>query len=316
MHDQLFVVTGASGNIGRRLSELLLKGHRRVRVVARRETHLRTLAERGAEALTGDIADADFARRAFAGAHAAFTMLPPVMAEHDLRADQNRISEAIAFGLREARVPFVVNLSSIGAEVAYGTGPIAGLHDHEERLDRLDDTHVVHLRPTFFMENHLHAIGAILHGGVYPSTLRGDLPLPMIATRDIADEAARLLAGLEFEGKSTHSLLGARDYTLQETAQVLGAAIGKPELRYVQVADEQAHQAMVAQGMPAHLTDKMLEMYRAWNSGKIRPEEPRLPENTTFTTLESWAPHFADVYRHHQHPPHHAPGGAAGSSQR
>ncbi|HLX08391.1 MAG TPA: NAD(P)H-binding protein [Thermoanaerobaculia bacterium] len=315
MHDQLFVVTGASGNIGRRLSELLLEGHRRVRVVARREAHLRTFAERGAEALTGDLDDAAFARRAFAGAHAAFTMLPPVMAERDLRADLNRISEAIAFGLREARVPFVVNLSSIGAEVPYGTGPIAGLHDHEERLDRLDDTQIVHLRPTFFMENHLHAIGAILHGGVYPSTLRGDLPLPMIATRDIADEAARLLAGLEFEGKSTRSLLGARDYTLQQAAQVLGAAIGKPELRYVQVADEQAHQAMVAQGMPAHLTDMMLEMNRAWNAGKIRPEEPRLPENTTFTTLESWAPHFADVYRHHQHPPHPAPGGAVDPSQ-
>jgi uncharacterized protein YbjT (DUF2867 family) len=312
LSDRLFVVTGASGNIGRRLTELLLEGHRRVRVVARREEHLRAFAEHGAEALTGDLADANFVRRAFEGAHAAFTMVPPVMADHDLRGAQNRISEAIAYGLRGARVPYVVNLSSIGAEVPYGTGPIAGLHDHEERLDRLDDTHIVHLRPTFFMENHLHAIGAILHAGIYPNTLRGDLPLPMIATRDVAEEAARLLAGLEFEGKSTQGLLGARDYTLQESARILGAAIGKPELPYVQVADEQAHQAMVAQGLPAHLADMMLEMHRAWNSGKIRSEEPRLPENTTLTTLEDWAPHFAGVYRHHQHPQHHPHAGQPG----
>src|SRR5579864_7906084 len=206
--EKLFVVTGASGHIGRRLTGLLLEGHRRVRVVARREEQLLAFAERGAEAFPGDLQDASFTRRAFAGAHAAFTMIPPVIADHDLRGVQNRISEAIAFGLGEARVPYVVNLSSWGAEVPYGTGPIAGLHDHEERLDRLDATHIVHLRPASFMENHLHAVGAILQAGIYPSTLRGDLPLSMIATRDVAAEAARLLAGLEFEGKSTQSLLG------------------------------------------------------------------------------------------------------------
>jgi uncharacterized protein YbjT (DUF2867 family) len=305
LRDELFVVTGASGHIGRRLSELLLEGHRKVRVVARREEHLRPLAERGAQAAPGDLHDAGFARRAFAGAHAAFTMLPPIVADHDLRGAQNRISEAIAFGLREARVPYVVNLSSIGAEVPYGTGPIAGLHDHEERLDRLDDAHIVHLRPTFFMENHLYAIGAIRQAGVYPGTLRGDLPMPMIATLDIAQDAARLLAGLEFEGKSIHSLLGARDYTLQEAARILGVAIGNPGLAYVQVAEEQAHQAMVAEGLPPHMADVMLELNRAWNSGKIHPEEPRLPDNTTLTTLEDWAPHFADHYHHHEHPRHH-----------
>lgn len=307
MSEKLFVVTGASGHIGRRLTGLLLEGHRRVRVVARSEEQLRGFADRGAEVFPGDLRDADFTRRAFAGAHAAFTLIPPVMADHDLRGIQNQVSEAIVYGLGEARVPFVVNLSSIGAEVPYGTGPIAGLHDHEERLDRLDATHVVHLRPASFMENHLFAIGAILHSGIYPSTMRGDLPVPMIATRDIAEEAARLLAGLEFEGKSTQSLLGPRDYTMQEAAHILGAAIGKPHLPYVQVPDEQAHQGLTAQGIPAHMADLMLEMYRAFNSGKIRPEEPRLPSNTTRTTLEEWATHFADVYRHHQHPPHHPP---------
>jgi len=299
---KLFVVTGASGHIGRRLAGLLLEGHRQVRVVARREEQLRAFAEQGAEVVPGDLQDAEFVRRAFEGAHAAFTIIPPVMADHDLRGIQNRISEAIAYGLREARVPYVVNLSSLGAEVPYGTGPIAGLHDHEERLDRLDTTHILHLRPAFFMENHLYAIGAILHAGIYPATLRPDLALPMIAARDIADEAARLLAGLEFEGKATHSLLGPRDYTMPEAARILGAAIGKPQLPYVQVTDQQAHEAIVAQGLPAHMADVMLEMYRALNSGKIRPEEPRLPENTTPTTLEEWAPHFADAYRHHEHP--------------
>jgi uncharacterized protein YbjT (DUF2867 family) len=313
VHDELFVVTGASGHIGGRLAHLLLEGHRRVRVIARREEPLRLYAAQGAQVMTGDLHDPEFVRSAFEGAHAAFTMLPPIFAESDLRGAQNRVSEAIAYGLREARVPYVVNLSSIGAEVPYGTGPIAGLHDHEERLDRIDEANILHLRPTFFMENHVFAIGAIRQLGVYPGTLRGDLPLPMIATADIAQVAASLLAGLEFEGKSIRSLLGARDYTLRDAAQILGTAIGNPHLLYVQAADEQAHQGMVADGLPSHMADEMLEMNRAWNSGKIRPEEPRLPDNTTQTTLEDWAPHFADAYRHHQHhhPPQSPPGPAA-----
>ncbi len=308
MSEQLIVVTGASGNIGRRVATLLLEGRRRLRVVARNPERLGPLSDQGAEVAAGDLHDADFLRQAFAGAHAAFTMLPTPMADRDLRGWQNRVSEAIAYGLAQAGVPFVVNLSSIGAEVPYGTGPIAGLHDHEERLDRLTGVAMVHLRPTFFMENHLHAIPAIHGQGVYAGTLRADLQLPMIATADIAQEAARLLAGLEFGDTSTRELLGPRDYTLTEAAAILGTAIGKPELPYVQVTDDQARQAMAAHGMPPHMIDMMLEMNRAFNAGKIRPAEPRLPENTTGTTLETWAAHFAGVYHHHDHPHPHTAG--------
>jgi uncharacterized protein YbjT (DUF2867 family) len=311
--DPLFVVTGASGNIGRRLAALLLEGRRRVRVVGRHADRLRPLAEQGAHLAIGDVHDANFLREAFAGAHAAFTMLPTPMVDHDLRGWQNRASEAIAYGLAEARVPFVVNLSSIGAEAPYGTGPIAGLHDHEERLDRLDGVAMVHLRPAFFMENHLHAVAAIRAQGLYSGTLLGTLPMPMIATADIAQEAARLLAGLEFGDKSTRELLGARDYTMSEAAAILGAAIGKPDLPYHQATDEQAREAMAAHGMPSHMIDMMLEMNRAFNSGKVGAAEPRLPENTTGTTLEDWAAHFAAAYHHHEHPHPHPGSHPAGT---
>ncbi|MDP9122803.1 MAG: NAD(P)H-binding protein [Acidobacteriota bacterium] len=289
MHDQLFVVTGATGNIGRRLAELLLEGHRRVRVVGRDEERLRPLAAAGAQVLHGSLDDPDFARRAFAGAHAAFTMVPPNLSVPDLRHWQNRVSDAIAGGLRAAAVPYVVNLSSIGAEVPYGTGPIAGLHDQEERLDSLEGTNVVHLRPASFMENHLQSIGLIRSQGAYLGVLPGDVPSPTIATRDIADEAARLLAALDFEDKSTRELLGARDYTMTEAVHILGSAIGKPHLSYVVISEDQARHGMLAAGLPPPATESLLEMYRAMVSGKIRPSEPRLRENTTNTTLEDWA---------------------------
>jgi len=290
-------VLGATGHVGRRVAEHLLEHHRRVRVVGRSAGRLAELAGRGAEPHAGSLDDPELVRRACDGARAVFSMIPPGLPGEDVRAAQNRVSAAIADGLAAAGVAYVVNLSSIGAEVPYGTGPIAGLHDHEERLDGLDDVAIVHLRPASFMENLLQTIPMIRGQGACFGPLPGDLPQPMIATADIADEAARLLFELGFGDKTTRELLGPRDYTLQEAMHVLGGAIGRPDLGYVQISYEAARDAMVGLGMPPHVVDSYLEMVRAMESGKIHPAEPRLPENTTPTTLEDFAPTFAAVYR-------------------
>jgi len=297
----LTTILGATGHVGRRAAEHLLDHHRRVRVVARSADRLADLAARGAEPVPGSVDDPELLRRAFDGAKAVFSMLPPVppMREgDDLRRAQNRVSEAIAGALKAAGVRYVVNLSSVGAEVPYGTGPIAGLHDHEERLDGLDGVAIVHLRPASFMENLLSAIPMIRAQGAYFGPLPADVPQPMIATADIGDEAGRLLFELGFDDKATEELLGPRDYTFAEAVGILAAAIGRPEVAYVQVPYEAARDAMLGMGMPGFLVASYLEMMRAMESGKIHPAEPRLPENTTPTTLEDFAAGvFAPAYR-------------------
>ena len=301
----LTTILGASGHVGRRAAEHLLDHHRRVRVVARSADHLSGLAARGAEPFPGSVDDPEFLRRAFDGARAVFSMLPPVppiQEGDDLRKAQGRVSEAIADALRATGVRYVVNLSSIGAEVPYGTGPIAGLHDHEERLDGLDGVAIVHLRPAFFMENLLAGIAKIRAQGTYFGPLPADQARPMIATADIGDEAGRLLFELglddKADDKATAELLGPRDYTMAEAAPILGAAVGRPEVAYVQVPYEAARESMLGLGMPGFLADSYIEMMRAMESGKVRPAEPRLPENTTPTTLEDFAATvFAPAYR-------------------
>ena len=80
-------------------------------------------------------------------------MIPPNFTAVDFRAYQNEVGNSIATGIIKAGVKFVVNLSSQGAEFPAGTGPIAGLHDQEERLNRLQGVNVLHLRATYFIEN-------------------------------------------------------------------------------------------------------------------------------------------------------------------
>jgi uncharacterized protein YbjT (DUF2867 family) len=298
MDHGLVVVVGASGHIGKRVAEQLLEARRTVRVVARRAEALEPLARAGAEVMTGSIDDPGFASQAFAGAHAAFVMLPPVVVDADLRGHQNRVSESLVHGLRTARVRYVVNLSSWGAEVNYGTGPIAALHDHEERMDQLKDSHVIHLRAASFMENFLNVIPMIQYQKALLGTIRADLAVPYIATKDIAHEVYRQLTALDFEDKSTQELLGARDYTSTEAASILGASIGSPQLPYTAIPDQEMHMAFAGAGLPAHMIDMFLEMYRAIDSEKIHVEESRSPANTTATTFEDWAASdFAPAYR-------------------
>ena len=148
-------ITGATGNIGGRLAEQLLERGVRVRAVGRSEDRLARLVAKGAEPRAGDLTDAGFLADAFRGADAAFVMIPPHYTAVDFRVYQRSIVESFVEALRETKVPRAVVLSSLGAELAEGTGPIAGLHELEERLAEVPGLSLVVLRPAYFMENFL-----------------------------------------------------------------------------------------------------------------------------------------------------------------
>jgi uncharacterized protein YbjT (DUF2867 family) len=300
MEKGIYVVTGATGNIGRVIAERLLSRGEKVRVIGRSEQRLLALSEKGAEPLVGSLDDADFLRRAFKDARIVFTMIPPnYTTPESFRAYQGRITEAFANAIKDSGVTHVVNLSSIGAHLPDGTGPIKGLHDAEQRFNQLEDVNVVHLRPTFFMENLLAGVEIIRKAGVNGGPALPDVPTPMIATRDIAEAAAQLmLADPPFTGKQVRELLGPRDYTMDEVTKVLGRAIGRDDLQYVQFPYAEVRQAMLAQGMSESVVKEMIELSEGSNAGLIRPTEERSRENTTATTLEEFAAEtFAPVYR-------------------
>lgn len=297
MSSESIVITGATGNIGKALSEALLAGGARVRVVGRSAGRLERLAAMGAETFVGSVEDEAAMRRAFDGASAVFAMIPPNYATPSPRAYQNAVGDAYAKALSSSRVKHVVSLSSVGAHLSSGNGPIAGLHDLEKRLDGIDGIHTLHLRATFFMENFLWGIGIIKAMGIYGSPMKGDMPTAMIATRDIAAAACDALADRGWSGKSTRELLGPRDITNREATRALGAAIGKPDLAYVEFPYEDAEKALLGMGVHPDWVAKMTEMYRGFNDGRVAPLEARSAANTTPTTIEEFAKTvFAPAY--------------------
>lgn len=294
----MYVVLGASGNTGRIVAKNLLAQGKKVRVVGRNAAHLQPLAAEGAEIFIGDVTDASSLTKAFQQADSAYIMIPPDPTNKDYRGLQNRASDAIAAAVQNAGLSHVVSLSSFGADKASGTGPVAGLHILEEKLNQISRANVLHLRAGYFMENTLAQIGVIRMAGSAIGPVRGDLKLPMIASRDIGAAAADALLRLAFRGKQTQELHGQRDLDYNEATTIIGKAIGKPDLRYIQAPDDQIRAAMVQMGMSDNFARQILELAAALNSGHLRALEPRNPTNTTPTEFETFvAETFVPAYQ-------------------
>ena len=289
----MYVILGASGHTGSIIANSLLLKGKKVRVVGRDAGRLERFVRKGAEAVTADLSDAASLARAFSGADAAYLMLPPI----SVRADQERHSDAIAKAVEESGLRYAVHLSSYGAHIPEGTGPIAGLHSSEQKLNAIRSLNVVHLRAAYFMENHLAAIGMIHGMGMFAGALLPHLKVPMIATRDVGDYAAQRLLDLDFSGKHTRELLGERDLTMAEVTAVIARGIGKPDLRYEQFPYDQVRQVLTQMGIPPETAAEYIEMYKAINAGVVAPQEPRSPENSTPTSLEGFVRDvFAPAY--------------------
>ena len=175
--DTTYVILGSSGNTGSIIADFLLSKGKKVRVVGRDAGRLQRFVRKGAEAFTADVSDAAALTKAFSGARAAYLMLPPIVS----REDQERESDAIAKAVKDSGLRYAVHLSSYGAHVPEGTGPIAGLHSSEQKLNAISDLNVLHLRPAYFMENNLAAIDMIHGMGLFGHAL----PLVRIADAEI-----------------------------------------------------------------------------------------------------------------------------------
>lgn len=284
----MITVLGATGHTGGRIAAALLDAGEKVRVFGRSKERMKDLAARGAEVAVGEIGDVEALARALAGADAVYALIPSDASSPGLRASQDRMGTALAEAVRRSGVKKVVFLSSLGAELPSGTGPIAGLGAQERKLRALDGVDVLALRPTYFFENHLSTLDLIRSQGVNGGAIAPDVPFPMIATQDIAAAAAEALRKRDWTGFTVRELLGPRDVTMTEATRILGEHLGKPDLPYVQFPEADFIGALTGMGVAKDAAELYAEMSRAISEDRIRPLEGRKPENTTPTAFEDF----------------------------
>jgi uncharacterized protein YbjT (DUF2867 family) len=294
----MIVITGATGRTGRTAAGALLQDGARVRLIGRDYKRLEPILQNNAEPCVGDIEDTAFLTRAFDGATAVYLLVPEDTSQPDFRGHQERVTDSFAAAVSKAKVPYVVALSSIGAQHSTRTGPIVGLHNLEQKLNAIPGLNVLFLRPGYYMENLLLSLHPLCSMGMLPGGIRGDFSMPWIATKDIGKYAARRLLSLNFSGSSVQELHGQRDISMNEAGAIVGQAIDKPDLRYQQVPFSALETSLLQMGMPEKTVSVLIEMWDGANAGLIVPQQARSAENTTPTALEVFVTEvFSPAYR-------------------
>lgn len=282
----MIIITGATGKIGSKVAIQLLGKGKRVSVIGRDAQKLESLKNLGAEVAIGEMNDVNFLTRSFANAEAVLLILPPDKQTKDFGAFQDEIAKAQVQAIVNAGVKNVVFISSQGAHDTLHTGTVKGLGRQEKRLNELpEEVNVLSLRPEAFMENCIESL-MLFHTIATP--LRPDVSTGQIATYDIANFAAERLFNMDFLGKTYQDLLGDRNYTQIEIAEIVGKAIGKPDLKYVQYSYVDYKNALLKAGMSESRADLITERYKAINDGYFNTAV-RNEKSTTPTTLEQFA---------------------------
>lgn len=274
----MYVIAGATGRIGSAVADRLLESGHPVRVIVRRPDAAADWASRGAETAVLDLRDSQKLAEALNGATAFFAMMPFDLSVPDLDQYAVDVARSVSSAVREAGVRHTVMLSSGGADLAEGTGPILGLHRMEQALARTG-TVLTALRPGHFQEKFGDVLGAVLHEGIFPVfASSADTPLPMVATRDIAEIAVQeLLADARIS--EAVDIVGP-EYTERQVARALSDALGKP-LEVVPIPEPGWMGALVEAGFAPHIAESLVELYRADERKQLGPRGDRSIRVTT-----------------------------------
>jgi uncharacterized protein YbjT (DUF2867 family) len=290
-----YVLTGSLGNITKPLAEKLIASGHDVTIISSNKKREAAITKLGAKAAIGTVEDAGFLARTFKGADAIYTMVPPNFNAAHWKEYIHSVGKVYAAAIQSPGVKKVVNLSSIGAHMADGCGPVSGIHFVELELDALSGVDIKHLRPAYFYTNLYSSIGMIKTAGFYGNNFGGDATVTLTHPNDIAETAAAELLTLNFTGKSIRYIV-SDERTSREIAAVLGAAIGKPGLPYVEFRDEDALKGAVQAGLPEEVASNYVEMGSALRSGEMIADYKKHPMALSKTKLEDFAKEFAVAY--------------------
>ena len=262
----MYVIAGATGQTGSMVAESLLSDGKAVTVIVRNDEKGERWRAKGAQAAIGSLEDTAGLTRILANAEGAYLMVPPDYRATDSSSNQKHIVDALAKAVSESGIAHVVFLSSVGAHLNSGTGPILALHYAESILSTAAKNLTL-LRPAYFLENWAPVVGVAVQSGILPSFLTPNRKIPMIATKDIGRLAAEALAAPP-RGQHIIELTGPEDYCPDDIAAILTSILNR-EVRVKAVPLSAAVPTFTQAGFSESVAQLFEEMYAGINSGHI-----------------------------------------------
>lgn len=291
------IVTGSLGNISQPLTqELVQKGHT-VTVISSNPQKQKDIEALGATAAIGVLEDVDFLTATFTGADAVYCMIPPnnyFDLNLDLIAYYIRIANNYAQSIQQSGVKRVVYLSSIGAHLEKGSGILIGHHKGESIMNNLSDVAITFMRPVAFYYNLFGFVEMIKLEGIIAANYGAEEKLVWVSPIDIAAAIAEELE-TALEGTKVRYVV-SEELTGNETAGILGAIIGKPDLKWIIIPSEQMQSGLEAAGMNPNIAAGLVEMYASQQSGLLMEDYYRNKPTFGKVKLKDFAKEFALVY--------------------
>lgn len=291
------IITGSLGHISKPLAQELIKEGHEVTIVSREAGKQEAITLLGAKAAIGSVEDAAFLAQTFAGADAVYAMTPPNFAAADVIGYYRNTALAYAAAAKSAAIKHVVYLSSYGAHLADGTGIIVGSHQSENILNKLKDVRITCLRPCYFYYNLYHFMDMIRNQGIIGTNFGGDDKLVMVSPMDIAAAAAEELTAANPQSKVLY--IASDERTCSEVAQLIGEAIGKPDLKWLTFSDNETRQFMLQNCMPPVITDLLVELGAAIHSGLLKSDYEKNKPALGKVKLPEFVKEFAAAYHRH-----------------
>lgn len=295
-------ITGSLGNISKPLAqELVQKGHQ-VTIITSDAEKQKTIEALGAKSAIGSVEDVAFLTQTFSGSDAVYCMIPRANyfdPNLDLDAFTDKIGNSYAEAIQQSGVKRVVFLSSIGAHLKENSGIIQRYYEIESILDKLSDVSITFMRPTSFFYNVLAYIPMIKNAGIIAANYGADKMIPWVSPNDIAQAIAEeLVTPLdEKTGNRKIRYVSSEELTGHETAQILGNAIGKPDLKWVLVSDEETLSGLISVGMQPKIAVGLVEMYAGLYNGLLGEDyERNRPAVMGKTKMAEYTKEFAAVY--------------------
>lgn len=289
-----YVITGSIGHISKPVVKELVKAGKHVRVITSSVDRAKEIKDLGATALVGSVEDKAFLKTAFKDADVVYTMIPPIWQTTDWLKSMQQVAQNYAEALKGSNVKYVVNLSSVGADVGKGVGPVDGLHYFEDLLNAIPGLHVRHLRPSYFYSNFLSQIGMIKQGGIMGANFGEGEKLFLTHTNDIAAAATEELLNLKFSGHSVRYII-SDERSGKEIAQAIGHAIGV-DLPWIVFTDDQQKQGLLQAGLSETHSEHYTIMGRAIREGYMQADARKNKPKLSNTKLEDFAKEFAIAF--------------------
>ncbi len=250
-----FLITGATGDVGSRVVDLLLERGSRPRVFVRDLNKARMRFGDRVDYTQGDLSDTASLRAAFHGVDALFLVnIGPEIPARD---------QAAAHAAQSAGVRRIVKLSSMDVEQGLAIG---AWHERGEAAIRASKIPFVFVQPTGFMSNLLAWSHSIRSEGVVRSST-GNGRRAFIHSADIAAVAVAALTTDDYLGQSL-PITGPEAVSFPEVTERIAAAIDRP-LRFEAISDAEALSRFSATGASAAEVDAHIALWRAIREDRL-----------------------------------------------